>query len=258
MTNDRSPSAAVPGSGIAAAAKERIHDKDATVLVAVPGGLYTMGADDLTELEQPVHRVRLSPFLIAKHPVTNEQYGRFLEANPGYRKPAFWGEESFNGARQPVVGVSWEDAMAYCNWAGLTLPSEAQWEAAARGAEGRLYPWGDDEPTREHANYGTFERKTTPVGSYPAGAGPFGTLDMAGNVAEWCADVLDPEAYGKRQDAQLDPVVSLGEPSFRVLRGGSWLDHAAALPAAVRWRYWARLRRRFIGFRCALPARAEP
>lgn len=235
-----------------------IHEKDGTELVTVPGGLYTLGAEDLTDLEQPIHRVRLSPFRIGKHPVTNEQYRRFLEANPGYRKPAFWGEESFNGPRQPVVGVSWEDAMAYCNWAGLALPTEAQWEAAARGTDARRYPWGEEEPAPELANYGTLAGKTTPVDDHSAGAGPFGTVDMAGNVAEWCADVLDPEAYAKRQDGQLDPVAALGEPSFRVLRGGSWLDRACLLEAARRGRYWARLRRRFIGFRCVLPAREEP
>ncbi|HEX9737005.1 MAG TPA: formylglycine-generating enzyme family protein [Thermoanaerobaculia bacterium] len=235
-----------------------IHEKDGTVLVAVPGGLYTLGAEDLTELEQPLHRVRLSPFRIARHPVTNDQYRRFLEANPGYRKPAFWGEESFNGPRQPVVGVSWEDAAAYCKWAGLTLPTEAQWEAAARGADARRYPWGDEEPTPARANYATLAGKTTPVDDHPDGSGPFGTLDMAGNVAEWCADALDPEAYAKRQEGQLDPVAPLGEPSFRVLRGGSWLDRPSSLPAALRGRYWARLRRRFIGFRCAQPSSAGP
>ena len=201
--------------------KDYVHEKDGSTLVYVQGGVYTLGAEDLTEIEQPVHRIRLSPFLIGKYQVTNELYGRFLEANPGYRKPAFWGEDSFNRPLQPVVGVSWEDAMAYCNWAGLVLPTEAQWEAAARGGADQPYPWGAEEPGREHANFGTFAGRTTPVGSFPSGAGPCGALDLAGNVAEWCADVLDPEAYAKRQPGQLDPICSLGEPLFRVLRGGS-------------------------------------
>lgn len=237
--------------------EELVHEKDGSQLVRVPGGLFTVGADDLTELERPAHQVRLSPFAIGKCPVTNEQYRRFLAANPAYRKPAFWGEESFNQVRQPVVGVSWEDAMAYCNWAGLVLPSEAQWEAAARGTDGRRYPWGDVEPTPVHANFAAVAGKTTAVESHTAGAGPYGTLDMAGNVAEWCADVLDPRAYSKRQAGQVDPVATVGEPTFRVLRGGSWLDSAECLPAALRSRYWVRLRRRFIGFRCALPLGAE-
>ncbi len=237
---------------------ERVHEKDATVLVSVPGGLFNLGAEDLTAEDRPVHQVRLSPFWIAKYPVTNSQYRRFLEANPGYRKPAFWGEESFSSGNRPVVGVSWEDAVAYCNWSGLMLPTEAQWEAAARGTDGRRYPWGSEDPTPEHANFGALAGHTTPVGSYPAGTGPYGTLDMTGNVCEWCADVLDPDAYSKLRDRQTDPVVTSGEPLFRVLRGGSWLDPASHLPAALRSRYWARLRRRFIGFRCVLPATVEP
>lgn len=230
-----------------------VHEQDGSVLVHVPGGLYTMGANNLTEIEVPVHQVRLSPFLIGKYPVTNGQYRRFLDDNPGYRKPAFWGEDNFNQPTQPVVGVSWEDAMTYCNWAGLVLPTEAQWEAAARGREARLYPWGEDEISHEHASFGSIPGKTTPVGLYPAGAGPFGTLDMIGNVAEWCADVLDPDAYSKREAGELDPQVISSEPSFRVLRGGSWLDQERYLPAARRGLYWARIRRRFIGFRCAKP-----
>lgn len=233
--------------------EDYVHEKDGSVLVRVPEGLYTNGAENLTEIELPVHQVRLSTYLIGKYPVTNEQYRRFLAATPGYRKPAFWGEDNFNQPTQPVVGVSWEDAMAYCSWAGLVLSTEAQWESAARGTDQRPYPWGDDDLTHEHASYGTLPGKTTPVGLYPAGAGPFGTLDMAGNVAEWCADVLDEEAYAKRGAEALDPAASFGEPSFRVLRGGSWLDQAGSLLAARRSLYWARLRRRFIGFRCALP-----
>jgi formylglycine-generating enzyme required for sulfatase activity len=234
--------------------KERHNEKDATVLVYVSSGDYTIGSVDLTEQEKPVHRVRLSPFWIAKHPVTNEQYGRFMQANPGYRRPGFWSEEIFNRPTQPVVGVSWEDAQAYSNWAGLVLPSEVQWEAAARGPQAWRFPWGNEDPTPELTNFDGYEGKTTPVGSVEAGVGPFGTLDQAGNVWEWCADVFDAEAYSKREDGALDPLVTLGEPAFRVLRGASWLDKSENLHAACRFRYWAQLRRRFVGFRCALPA----
>lgn len=253
------PCPSPPGGADAAAssspvaARERVNEKDGTVLVFVPGGLYQVGADDLTEQDRPVHQVRLSPYWIAKVPVTNEQYSRFMQANPGYRRPGFWSEEIFNRPNQPVVGVSWEDAQAYCKWAGLTLPSEAQWEAAARGTDGRRYPWGDTPPNDELANFGGAKGRTTSVGQYPAGSGPFGTLDQIGNVCEWCADILDAEVYRKREDGMLDPVVTQGEP-FRVMRGGSWLDKSEDLPAALRFRYWPRLRRRFIGFRCGMPA----
>ena len=243
------------GSRELAPVEERLHKVDETVLLYVPGGEYTLGAEDIGEEEKPVHRVVLSPFWIAKYPVTNEQYGRFLGANPGTRKPEYWTDKWFNQAQHPVVGVSWEEAQAYCRWAGLWLPTEAQWEAAARGADGRRYPWGESEPTPEHANFGGREGGTTPVGTYPKGAGPFGALDQAGNVWEWCEDVWDEAAYRNR-DGQRDPV-SIGEnPAVCCLRGGSWYLDAGNLAAAFRNRFWASDRLRIFGFRCLLPAEA--
>jgi serine/threonine-protein kinase len=153
--------------------------------------------------------------------------------------------------------VSWEEAQAYCRWAGLCLPSEAQWEAAARGTDGRRYPWGNAEPTPELANYGGRESGTTPVGSYPKGAGPFGALDQAGNVWEWCEDVWDTAAYRER-DGQRNPLGHTGDPAVRCLRGGSWNYDAWSLPAAYRNGYHASLRIWVIGFRCLLPAGPEP
>ncbi len=213
--------------------EERRNETDGTVLLYVPGGEYTLGAKDITDNERPVHRVVLSPFWIAKYPVTNEQYGRFLAANPGTPEPAYWADKQFNQPEQPVVGVSWEEAQAYCRWAGLRLPSEAQWEAAARGPDGRRYPWGNDEPTPEHANFGSREGRTTPVGSYPKGAGPFGALDQAGNVWEWCEDVWDAAAYRDR-DGQRDPLSTTGDDTaVRCLRGGSWIGGARYLAVAI-------------------------
>ncbi len=239
------------------AGEERIHEKDGTVLVYVPGGEFTLGADDIADEEKPIHQVRLSPFWIGKFPVTNEQFARFLEANPKQRKPGRWNDESFNQPLQPVVGVSWEDAVAYCRWAGLELPSEAQWEAAARGQDQRRYPWGNAEPTASLANFDGKEGKTTPVGSYPSGAGPYGTLDQAGNVWEWCADAWDESAY-KGREGQLDPVATSDEVAGRVLRGGSWFDQAWNLAAAFRLRLGAGNRGRRIGFRCVLRFGPEP
>jgi serine/threonine-protein kinase len=226
-----------------------VKTKDGSVLVYVPGGEYVLGAE-------PVHRVVLSAFWIAKYSVTNEQYSRFLLENPQALKPGYWEDKGFNAPNQPVVGVSWEEAQGYCRWAGLELPSEAQWEAAARGTDRRRFPWGDAEPTPEHANFDNREKRTTPVGAYPKGAGPFGTLDQAGNVWEWCLDVWDPAAYRER-DGKQDPVSTTGDPAARCLRGGSWVLPAGDLAAACRlWssasdRYWV------IGFRCSLPARPE-
>ena len=198
---------------------------------------------------------------IGKHPVTNEQYRRFVEA-AGHHEPGYWGEDRFKAPRQPVVGVSWLDAKAYVEWAGLSLPSEAQWEAAARGTDQRRYPWGNGEPTRELANYSGGEGRPTPVGAYPKGAGPYGTLDQAGNIWEWCLDEFDRTAY-KGRDGKHDPVIydpkTQGESSAdRVLRGGSWASEPGHLPAAIRLRFRAGYRSLFIGFRVVCGPAPEP
>jgi formylglycine-generating enzyme required for sulfatase activity len=238
--------------------EERVNEKDGTVLVYVPGGEYTLGADDIGDWARPVHRVRLSPFWIGKYPVTNEQYAEFLAANPEQRTlPLRAAGERFCQPRQPVVGGTWHEAQAYCRWAGLQLPSEAQWEAAARAGDGRRYPWGNEPPVSAHANFDQNEgKKTTAVGSYPDGAGPFATLDQAGNVWEWCVDIWNPEAYHER-DGQVDPVGTTGIAPYRVLRGGSWANSSGYLAAAFRIRYDATTRDRFIGFRCLLPVSPE-
>jgi formylglycine-generating enzyme required for sulfatase activity len=231
--------------------EERRNERDGTILLYVPGGEYVIGADDITDDEKPAHRVVLSPFWIGKYPVTNEQYSRFLKANPKAAQPAYWDNKQFNQPNQPVVGVSWEEAQAYCQWAGLVLPSEAQWEAAARGPDGRRYPWGNDEPTAEHANFEGREGATTPVGAYPRGAGPFGTLDQAGNVWEWCVDIWDDKAYQRSERAKEDPVSARGDGAVRCLRGGAWHVDAWILAAACRDGFLASDRYQYFGFRCA-------
>jgi formylglycine-generating enzyme required for sulfatase activity/predicted MPP superfamily phosphohydrolase len=240
-----------------AAGEELRHEPSGIVLVYVPGGVYTLGADDISDEEKPVHSVTLNPFWLGKYPVTNEQYGRFLAANPEARKPASWQDKRFNAPQQPVVGVSWEEAQAFCVWAGLALPSEAQWEAAARGADGRRYPWGNEVPTPERANYGRREGRTTPVGAYPLGAGPFGALDQAGNVWEWCEDVWASAAYRGR-DGSVNPVSTKDDLAVRSLRGGSWNLEAGHLPAAWRFGGWALDRDQDFGFRCVSWSRPEP
>jgi serine/threonine-protein kinase len=233
--------------------EERLHRIDETLLLFVPGGEYILGAEDIGEEEKPIHRAILSPFWIAKYPVTNEQYGRFLRANPLARSPQYWTEGWFNQPQQPVVGVSWEEAKAYCRWASLRLPSEAQWEAAARGTDGRHYPWGSAEPMPVHANFDNREGRPSRVGSYPRGAGPFGALDQAGNVWEWCEDIWDESAYQER-NGQRDPLSFTGYTAARCLRGGSWDRGAWVLAAACRSWVEASWRSERIGFRCVLPA----
>ncbi len=230
---------------------------DGSILVYVPGGDYTLGSDEITGDEEPVHRVRLNPFWIAKYPVTNVQYRRFLEAEPEREKPELWEDKDFNQDRQPVVGVSWDEAVAYCEWAGLELSSEAQWEAAARGTDQRRFPWGNENPTSDTANFNDQKGGTTAVDFYPAGAGPFGTLDQAGNVWEWCSDVWEEDAYSGR-DGQTDPFHEQGNASLRVVRGGSWLNPVRFLRAAYRGgRGRVGGRSRFLGFRCVFRSPAE-
>lgn len=241
--------------------RERIHEKDGSVLVYVPGGEFTLGAEDL-DRSKPVHRVRLSPFWIGKLPVTNEQYARYIEAHRDRPQPAHWEDKRFNAPRQPVVGVSWLEALAYCRWAGLELPSESQWEAAARGLEGRRYPWGDEEPTAERATFGQAfsSGRPTPVGSHLEGIGPYGALDQAGNVWEWCVDKFEATAYRDR-DGKSDPVVTATEDAqgvLRVVRGGSWGGPSGLLRAAFRSGVRARYRFRNLGFRVLLRSGPEP
>lgn len=235
------PPAPAPG-------EERIHERDGSVLLYIPGGDYLLGSDD-QPLSKPVRRVRLSPFWIGKFPVTNEQYSRYLAENPSRPEPAFWQDPRFNQPRLPVVGVSWEEARAYCDWAGLELPGEIQWEAAARGTDQRPFPWGKELPTQLHANFSSTEGGTTPVEAYPSGAGPYGTLDQAGNVWEWCADVWSCDAFRQMKDGQQDPVAR-GDSAVRALRGGSWITPLQALRAALRERGTAARRLTTQGFRC--------
>lgn len=228
---------------------ERIHEKDGTVLVYVPGGEIMLGAEGVQDWSRPVHRVRLHPFWIGKFPITNEQYARFLSENPEAPEPLFWHDPQFSQPLHPIVGVSWDEAQAYCRWAGLELPSEAQWEAAARGRDQRPYPWGRDLPTPRQANFGGLVKGTTPVDAYPAGCGPYGTFDQAGNVWEWCLDPWSSTAYQKRESGLWDPIAK-GEAAVHAVRGGSWNNPASDLHSACRERVTTKKYLKNLGFRC--------
>jgi formylglycine-generating enzyme required for sulfatase activity len=156
-------------------------------MTLIPGEYFSMGSNDGSGAERPPHRVWLDTFYIDKYEVTNHKYAEFLKAT-GHPRPAFWENDRYNSPDQPVVGVSWDDAVAYCKWAGKRLPTEAEWEKAARGgADGRKFPWGDEEPKGKAAfgqdmNTG----RPAPVGKYQPNG--YGLYDMAGNVWEWCVD----------------------------------------------------------------------
>jgi formylglycine-generating enzyme required for sulfatase activity len=213
----------------------------------VGGGHFIMGSDedepDAFEDERPQHLVKLRGFWLAETPVTNAQYAEYVKADGNVREPRYWRDRGLSGRDQPVVAVSWYEARSFCAWLGrqsgwnITLPSEAQWEYAARGVEGRRYPWGNEAPDETRACFGlsTSTGRTAPVGQYPRGRGPFEHLDLAGNVWEWCRDTGDASAYS-RPDVWscIDPVMDDPYSDLRVCRGGGWYDPSTALRAARR------------------------
>jgi formylglycine-generating enzyme required for sulfatase activity len=222
----------------------------------IPGGTYLLGSPagepGRYADEAPPHRVSLKPFYIAVTETTNAQYARFLQAT-GHPAPLYWGDRNLNGPRQPVVGVSWDDAVAFCRWLSqLTgvehrLPSEAQWEAAARGGlTGQPYPWGSQGPDAGgvfRANLmhdGTARdgfRFSAPVGSFAPNG--YGLSDMAGNVSEWCQDRYLP----LRTEGPFKPGV------LRLLKGGSWASRARDLRCAARQSAPPTYADGYIGFR---------
>jgi formylglycine-generating enzyme required for sulfatase activity len=186
------------------------HPRDGSPMILVPEGPFIMGlpeSDFLAEdHEKPQRQVYLSGYWIDVFPVTNARFGRFMMAG-GYGDASWWSKEGWawkcqnditrplqwekkgwDGPDQPVAGVSWHEADAYARWVGRRLPTDAEWEKAARGTDGRRYPWGNDWPTSKLANFNMFVDRTTPVGLYPEGKSPYGCFDMAGNVNNWVRD----------------------------------------------------------------------
>jgi serine/threonine-protein kinase len=263
-------------------------EPDGMIQVYVPAGEFLMGWDGtgVDDAEMPQHRVYLDAFWIDRTEVTNAMFRRFVAAT----SYTTWAERSGIGAvggheidqpganwqhptgpnsdlarreNHPVVQVSWEDAMAYCAWASRRLPTEAEWEKAARGTDGRVFPWGNDLPTADRAN-GADRRiddgyaETAPVGSYPAGASPYGVLDMAGNVTEWVSDWWDVSYYAHSPVRNpTGPTTGATMPGWdgptHVTRGGSFIKFVGgvySLRTTQRWpasgeTYYAQ------GFRCA-------
>lgn len=227
-------------------------------------------ADALND-ESPAHMVMLDSYLIDKYEVSNKEYGSFIKENnhPG---PAYWDDPRLNKPEQPVVGVNWYDAKAYCEYRGKRLPTEAEWEKAARGPKANLYPWGNDfDPAK--VNYGKNHDATMPVDSYPEGASYYGVYNMAGNVFEWVSDWYDPRYYG-RLETMVNPTgpdkplwlggtgtyvdrLTVGEK--RVIRGGSWIAPEGTVRATHR--FWNHpLNNSYgvgLGFRCAKTAPSE-
>jgi len=214
------------------ASSERVSPADYMPQVHIPAGTFWMGGLDVRAEndELPAHTVQISAFWIDKLEVTNGMYALCVQAGAcplpvllsSNRRPDYFRNPEFQD--YPVVHVTWGAAQNYCAWAGRRLPTEAEWERAARGDDFRTWPWGDEPPSERFTNFGWLSGDTSRVGSYAAGAGPFGALDMAGNVWEWTADLYNAEYYNHA--AAIDPAGPPGsEGNYRrVIRGGSFED----------------------------------
>lgn len=239
------------------------------VLLYVPAGEFLMGASpsdpDASDSEKPRHQVLLEAFWIDRTEVTNRMYRLCVnadECNPPERRSSF---DDPNQADQPVVWVSWPGAEEYCQWAGRRLPTEAEWEGAARGTDERTFPWGSSGPAGQLVNFADQSLKedwadrsvddgfeyAAPVGSYPSGASPYGALDMAGNVWEWVGDWFD-SAYYLDSPKENPAGPSSSAAGTHVVRGGSFLSNVRNLRTAYRYGYSPTTAAADLGFRCAL------
>jgi formylglycine-generating enzyme required for sulfatase activity len=276
------------------------HQKDQAMMVYVPAGAFLRGTPTAQSqalaaqfgahyaVETPQRLIVMSAFYIDTFEVTNQQYAHFLALPRQERQrythptapvdkdytPTYWQDPRLNGPQHPVTGVDWYDAYAYCRWAGKSLPTEAQWEKAARGPHGREFPWGDTwtaawsnnvESTLGQAvldaehwirllgplRLDTMPVLTRPVGSFPLGVSPYGVHDMGGNLWEWCHDSYAPDYY--RTSPAWNPL-GPASSSYKVLRGGCWSSHRGQVRAAYRNYDLATDRHLEIGFRCVQAA----
>ncbi len=226
-----------------------------TPMVEISAGEFVMGVDGMQALEdeRPAHRPWLDGYAIDLHEVSTAQYASFLSTNDRVR-PWQWDTVDFtkHGDR-PVIGVDWSDADAYCRWKGKRLPTEAEWEKAARGTDGRLYPWGNQVASKNLANFGlgarfTYTQVLFPVRSHEEGKSPFGLYHMAGNAYEWVQDWYQTNYY------ESSPPRNPQGPEqghFKVLRGGSWSDLPKYLLTYSRFKLPPETRNSYVGFRCA-------
>lgn len=242
--------------------------KDGAPMVIVPAGTFPMGVPmgdrDGGRDEYPRHEVYVDTFYIDKYEVTNGRYLEFVKAtnhrvpqNPKNPTRNLWQGATITEslAERPVINVDWFDAEAYCKWAGKRLPTEAEWEKAAKGTQDRRFPWGNVEPTAKHLNFNQQwigDKTLMPVGSYEAGKSPYGAYDMAGNVWEWVSDWYDPKYY-ENSPAKNPKGPETG--TKRVLRGSGWQNETPTVRIFTRVESDPLVRNESTGFRCAADAR---
>ena len=224
-------------------------------MVEIPAGEFMMGSDGSQALEdeRPLHQVWVGSFSMDLHEVATARYAEFLTATHRL-EPWQWNtvDLSQHGDR-PVIGVDWSDADAYCRWKGKRLPTEAEWEKSARGTDGRLYPWGNQVPRKDLANFAlgarfSYSQVLMPVQSYAQGKSPYGLYHMAGNVWEWVQDWYAINYY--EVSPERNPQ-GPEEGQFKVLRGGSWSDLPKYLLTYGRFKLTPETRNSYTGFRCA-------
>jgi len=238
---------------------------DLVPMVTIPAGEFLMGSPEETGRadERPQRSVYLDEFVIDQVEVTNERYLAFV-ASTGHRSPPNpYGTGplvSVKGIEQlPVVQATWYDAKAYCSWAKKRLPTEAEWEKAARGTDGRLFPWGNEPATSKRANFDReWEEEHTlhPVGSLPYGDSPYGVKDLSGNAREWVQDWYDPEYYQHAPDR--NPQGPNKRGVVRSIRGGSWHSPISDITTTARGRGGFALQTHGTGFRCARGFGSQP
>jgi len=233
-------------------------------MVLIPEGPFTMGSVEGDPDEAPEHQLYLKSYYIDSKEVTQAEYDRFVRMTKRGKPfvPVFEDDISkIVKPELPAIGMSWNDAGAYCKWAGKRLPTEAEWEKAARGTDKRTYPWGNDDPTSQLANYSVDGKRAwqgmstlSPVGSFDEGKSPHGIYDMAGNVWEWVADWYDREYYQKSPEKS---PTGPKEGERRVIRGGSWNDPPVAIRTTARVSAEPEYRDRTLGVRCAMDVSRE-
>lgn len=217
--------------------------RDGFEWIKIPSGEFIMGSDNeadpkAREIEKPQHRIYLSEFWISRFPITNQHYKQFID-DTGYTTPQHWENGDIPKGKElhPVVYVSWREAQLFCEWANVRLPSEAEWEKAARGTDGRIYPWGNSSPHRALCNFNN--DNTTPVGIFRQGVSQYGVFDMAGNIWEWTSSLWgqyrnEPD-FAYPYDAN-DGRENLNAPDNfgRIIRGGAFRYYGHIVRCAVR------------------------